>query len=415
MLTFVVNVGSGWDPLCSLSSELTNAAICQEVRCEPLAVGTKTKAGVGEVGLSASAQDVFVALTARVSATRPQLAVDCGLSKPTVSAAVSELEAIELIERYGAAHGTIGRSAAVYRLGPAAGYALAVDHGSTQVSFRAVALDGRLLGEGNTEVLSEARGMVRASLRRRVRSGPLRTVVVAVSDVVTPAGRGGDPVVDGRVRDAVEALGLPAGAAVLTENNVNCAAVAEMREGVAGNRETFVYLQVGVGIGAGIVVNGRLLRGENGAAGELARLAYPWTDDRPADHEALEARLGSPGLLRRARARWSTADGPPPRDAVALFALAERGHPVAGRLVREHSREVGKLAVSLSAVLDPGLVVLGGGVGANPLLTRGVVDTLAELSWPTEVVVSRLGDRATVLGAAQLAREHAVRRVVAAL
>ncbi|MBB5897871.1 putative NBD/HSP70 family sugar kinase [Kutzneria kofuensis] len=371
--------------------------------------------GVGTVSLSASAQAVFIALSARAKATRPQLAVDCGLSKPTVSAAVSELEGIELIERNGAAHGTIGRTAAVYRLGPAAGYVLAVDHGSTQVSFRAVALDGRLLDEAHTGTPSEARAMVRAALRRRRRSGPLRAVVVAVSDVVTPAGRVGDPAVDERVRAAVDGLGLPAAAPVLTENNVNCAAIAELREGAAGSRDTFVYLQVGVGIGAGIVVNGRLVRGENGAAGELARLAYPWADDRPAGHEALEARLGSPGLLRRVRARWSTADGPLPRDAAALFALAERGHSTAAGLVREHSLEVGKLAASLSAVLDPGLVVLGGGVGANPLLTPGVVETLAGLSWPTEVVVSRLGDRATVLGAARLAREQGVRRAVVAL
>jgi predicted NBD/HSP70 family sugar kinase len=342
------------------------------------------------------------------------LAADCGLSKPTVSAAVSELEEIELIERNGAAHGSIGRSAALYRLGPAAGYALAVDRGSTQVSFRAVALDGRPLDEGHTDTPPQARSMIRATLRRRTRSGPLRAVVVAVPDVVTPTGRVGDPVVDSRVRAAVEGLGLPKGAVVSTENNVNCAAIAELRDGAAGGRDTFVYLQVGVGIGAGVVVNGQLLHGANGAAGELARLAYPWTDDRAAGHEALEGRLGSHGLLVRARSRWSTSDGPPPRDAVALFALAGRGHPVAAALVHEHSVEVGKLAASLAAVLDPGLVVLGGGVGANPLLTKGVVDTLAELSWPTDVVVSRLGDHATVLGAAQLAREHAVRGAVVA-
>jgi len=367
------------------------------------------------VSLSASAQQVFLGLATRGQATRPQLSVDCGLSKPTVSTAVSELEAIELIERNGAAHGTIGRSAVVYRLGPAAGYVLAVDHGSTQVSFRAVALDGRLLDEGQTDEPAQARAMVRAALRRRSRSGPLRAVVVAVPDVVTPDGRPGDPTVDERTRAAVDGLGLPSGAAVLTENNVNCAAVAELREGVAGGRDTFVYLQVGVGIGAGIVINGQLVRGLNGAAGELARLAYPWVDERPAGHEALEARLGSPGLLRRVRARWSGADGPPPPDAVALFASAERGHPVAAELVREHAREVGKVAASLTAVLDPGLVVLGGGVGANPLLTGGVVGTLAELSWPTEVVVGRLGERATVLGAAQLARDLGVRRAVVAL
>jgi predicted NBD/HSP70 family sugar kinase len=144
-------------------------------------------------------------------------------------------------------------------------------------------------------------------------------------------------------------------------------------------------------------------------------LAYPWADDQPAGREALEARLGSLGLLRRVRERWSAVDGPLPADAAALFALAEQGHPTAAELVREHAREVGKLAVSLCAVLDPGVVVLGGGVGGNSLLTKGVADALAELSWPSEVVVSRLGDRATVLGAAHLARERGVHSAVVAL
>ena len=361
--------------------------------------------------LSDSAREIFAALAARERATRPQLAAACELSKPTVSVAVAELESLGLVERNGTAHGATGRSAAVYRLGPAAGYVLAVDRGSTQVAYRAVGLDGRLLDSGHTDDPGNARGTIRTAVRRRARSGPLRGVVVAVSDVVSPAGVTGDPEVDARVRAAVESLGLPAGARVATENNVNCAAIAELHDGSAGDRDTFVYLQVGVGIGAGVVVNGHLVRGMNGAAGEVARLAYPWADDHAAGHEALEARLGSLGLLKHARERWSADAGPAPESAAALFALAQRGHPVAAELVTEHSGEVGKLAASIAALLDPGLVILGGGVGGNPLLLPGVARTLRELSWPTEVMASQLGDQATVLGAAHLARARGIREI----
>jgi len=86
------------------------------------------------MALSDSAREIFAALAARERATRPQLAAACELSKPTVSAAVAELEALELVERSGTTHGATGRSAAVYRLGRAAGYVLAVDRGSTQVA-----------------------------------------------------------------------------------------------------------------------------------------------------------------------------------------------------------------------------------------------------------------------------------------
>lgn len=361
--------------------------------------------------LSDSAREVFVALAAREKATRPQLAAACALSKPTVSSAVSELESAGLVERNGTAHGATGRSAAVYRLGKAAGYTLAVDRGSTQVAFRTAALDGRLLDEGHTDQPESAAEMIRAALRKRSRSGPLRSCVVAVSDVVSPNGDG-DPEINARVRAAVDSLALPAGLPVTTENNVNCAAIAELHEN--DTRDTFVFLQVGVGIGAGVVVNRRLVRGANGAAGEVARLAYPWTDGADSGHEALEARLGSPGLLGRVRERWSAGHGPAPDTAAALFALAEAEHPLAVELVDEHSAEVGKLAASIGAVLDPGLLILGGGVGSNPLLTDGVNRVLNRLSWPVRVLVSQLGERATVLGAAHLAREQAIRATVTA-
>ncbi|HTJ71371.1 MAG TPA: ROK family protein [Actinospica sp.] len=362
---------------------------------------------------SESAGEVFAQLARLVRATRPQLATACELSKPTVSTAMAELESAGLVARDGTAYGATGRSAAVYRLAPAAGWVLAVDRGHTQVSFRATALDGTLLDEGQSARLDRAGSMIGSALRRRTADGPLRAAVVAVSDVVLPD-PAADPVTAERVAQAVSGLRLAPDVPVAVENNVNCAAIAELHDGGDGDRETFVYLQVGVGIGAGIVIGRRLVRGRNGAAGEIARLAYPWADGQEPGHEALEARLGSPGLMRRVGAVWRAGDGPLPGDPEAVFALAAEGHARAAELVAQHAGEVGKLAVSLSSVLDPGLVILGGGVGRNPLLTDGVRRTLAALSWPTKVEVSTLGERATVLGAAHLAREHGINAVVTA-
>ncbi|MEQ0563455.1 ROK family protein [Amycolatopsis sp. NEAU-NG30] len=383
---------------------------------------------MAKTGIGDRAGEVFAALAAAGQATRPQLAVACGLSKPTVSLVMAELETAGLAEHSGTSAGATGRTAAVYRLGPRAGYVLAVDRGSTQVALRATRLDGELLDEDHTSRPADAAAMVEAVLRRGKTRGPLRAVVVAVSDVVSPPGRG-DPAIMARVRDAVASLGLPDGAAVHTENNVNCAALAELAEGAGAAHDSFVFLQVGVGIGAGIVLGGQLVRGASGAAGEVARLAYPWAADRTPVPEGLEAQLGSRALLQRARSRWpgqAAADpapgsrallqrartDPAPRTAAALFALAEKGHPVAAELVAEHAEAVGNLAASICAVVDPGLVVLGGGVGRNRLLLPGVVATVGRLSWPTEVVVSELGARATVLGAAHLARERGIRAVV---
>ncbi|GAP50859.1 ROK family protein [Streptomyces azureus] len=365
--------------------------------------------------LSESARVVFDVLAGTGTATRPQLAAGAGLSKPTVSSAVAELEAVELAAHSGRASGGTGRSAAIYRLGPAAGAVLAVDLGPAVTRVRGCALDGTLLAEG-TGSRPEAADTVRKVLDALPAGAPLRAVVVAVGDVPIRDRAGERPATAkaGPVFDAM-AVALPEGVPVHLENNVNCAALAELHEGAAVGRDTFGYLRIGVGIGLAVVIGGRVLRGANGAAGEVARLPYPWDDDRAPRHEGLEQRMGSRTLLRRAAEAWQETDGPRPRTAERLLALAGQGHATAGAVVASHAADVGRLAAAVAAVLDPGLIVLGGGTGADPQLLPGVQAELARLSWPTEVVSSVVGDTGTVAGASRLAVAHGIQTVTGAV
>ncbi|MET8982419.1 ROK family protein [Streptomyces sp. NPDC004539] len=357
--------------------------------------------------LSESAGAVFAVLAASGDATRPRLAQLAGLSKPTVSSAVAELETAGLAARTGTTHGATGRAAAVYRLGPAAGTVLAVDLGSTHTAVRACTLDGTVVASHTARDQGHAADTVRAVLwgLAREAAGPVRGVVVAVPDVVRPGIRPATPA----VAAAVDALALPSHLPVHIENNVNCAALAELHEGAAKGRHTFGYLQVGYGIGLGIVVGGEVLRGVGGAAGEIARLPYPWLPEREAVLEGMEAYVGAGALMRRVREGWPDAGAP--EGAAELFALAGGGHAAARGFVAAHAREVGRLAAATVAVLDPGLIVLGGGIGANPQLLPGVRAELARLSWPTEVVGSEIGEEATVAGAARLAVARGIQTV----
>ncbi|MEU2618026.1 ROK family transcriptional regulator [Streptomyces sp. NPDC007157] len=363
--------------------------------------------------LTESAGAVFAVLAQAGSATRPQLASLAGLSKPTVSAAVAELEGARLATHSGTASGGTGRSAAVYGLGPASGSVLAVDLGPARTRVRGCALDGTLLAEADTP-RPRAADAVREALAALPAGAPLRAIVVAIGDVTAPdlAGTGMRPATAkaGPVFDAVS-VALPPGVPVHLENNVNCAALAELHEGAARGRRTFGYLRIGVGIGLGIVIGGQVLRGANGAAGELARLPYPWDDDREPRQEALEAYVGSQALLRRAAEAWRAGDGPRPRTAEGLFALAAEGREPARGLVARHAADVGRLAAAVAAVLDPGLIVLGGSTGADPQVLPGVRAELGRLSWPTEVVSSQIGDLGTVVGAARLAVAKGVQNV----
>ncbi|WP_329535727.1 ROK family protein [Streptomyces sp. NBC_01450] len=363
--------------------------------------------------LTESAGAVFAVLAEAGRATRPQLASLAGLSKPTVSAAVAELESARLATHSGTASSGTGRSAAVYGLGPASGSVLAVDLGPARTRVRGCALDGTLLAEATTP-RTRAPDAVREALAALPADAPLRAIVVAVGDVTESdrAGGGMRPATAkaGPVFDAVS-VALPPGVPVHLENNVNCAALAELQEGAARGRRTFGYLRIGVGIGLGIVIGGKVLRGANGAAGELARLPYPWDDDREPRQEALEAYVGSHALLRRAAEAWRDTDGPCPRTVERLFALAAAGREPARGLVARHAADVGRLAAAVAAVLDPGLIVLGGSTGADPQLLPGVRAELGRLSWPTEVVSSQIGDLGTVVGAAGLAVAKGVQTV----
>ncbi|GGS90177.1 ROK family protein [Streptomyces violaceus] len=367
--------------------------------------------------LSESARVVFDVLAEAGTATRPQLAAGAGLSKPTVSTAVAELEAVELAAHSGRASGGTGRSAAVYRLGPAAGAVLAVDLGPAKTRVRGCALDGTLLAEG-TGSRQEAADTVRKVLDALPAGAPLRAVVVAVGDVTTRDGEGAGErpatAKAGPVFDAM-AVALPEGVPVHLENNVNCAALAELHQGAAVGRDTFGYLRIGVGIGLAVVIGGRVLRGANGAAGEVARLPYPWDESRAPHYEGLEQRMGSRTLLRRAAETWQDTDGPRPRTAERLLTLSGQGHATARAVLDAHAADVGRLAAAVVAVMDPGLIVLGGATGADPQLLPGVRAELARLSWPTEVVSSVVGDTGTVAGAGRLAVAHGIQTVTGAV
>ncbi len=140
-------------------------------------------------------------------------------------------------------------------------------------------------------------------------------------------------------------------------------------------------------------------------------MPFPWGENESPRRAGLEHYLGSEALLERCAAAWPASAGPPPRDAKALFEAAARGDVHARRMVDRHAQDIGRLAVGVLSVLDPGLIVLGGGVGQNQLVLPEVQRVLRSLAWDTEVTVGALGDRATVLGAVHLAISRALNRL----
>lgn len=341
-------------------------------------------------------------------------------SKPTMSAAILELGNLGLVQPVGSTQGATGRKATLYGLGQQAGYVIGVDAGATQVRAISQKLDGTVLAEVErtppqeaVHLSAEAGKAIRAVLKRlrqdSTSHGPLRAVSVAVPVIVS---KNRPDLAHRADLDLIrEAIGDVGNASLVLENNVNCAAVAELDHGGARGRPSFGYLQVGVKLGLGIVHEGRLFRGVNGAAGEVARLPFPWGAGLMTRRNGLEDYLGSHALMERVKADW-TDRAPPPATARELFERAAEGSKAARRFVEAHAVDVGRIAAAVVAIFDPGLLVLGGGVGQNQLLLPIVRDTIAELTWPTEVITSQLLGRGTVLGASQLAMREAVRSLI---
>lgn len=378
-----------------------------------------------DTGWSRSAQHVLASLIAERQATRPDLARLTGLSKPTVAAAMAELETAGLVESAETVRGALGRAPLLYQLGSQAGWVLGVDYGSTHARAVAKTLDDAILAEATYDpglrraastgaLVPETARMVStlvADLRET--HGPLRAAGLAVGRrVPAEVAQEGTAALHPELGELIEAIRVPQGTPLLVENNVNCAALGELGYGAARDLDDFVYLQLGVRVGSGVVIRRSLVRGIHGGAGEVRFVPPPGGAGDPTRVAAFEKWLGAPALLQRVRINWPKSEGTPPHDTADLFERAKNQKSAAHRSVRTFADDVGRLAATLISVLDPQAIVLGGGVGGNPLLAPHVQRSARRYTPYANVLVSELGDDATLQGATLLALDHALKTLL---
>lgn len=374
---------------------------------------------------------VLEALRRRRPASRSDLALGTGLSKPTVGGALRSFEAAGLVREYGRTTGRRGPSASLYDLVPEAALVLGIDIGAHYVRAVLADLDGAPVQQLTLRLprsrADEVLGCVR-EIRRRVADRVDRTelAVVGSPGVIDPAtGRiSAAPNIDdweGVLAEHVlgGALGMP----VRVHNDVNLAALGEHEAGGGRDVDSFAYLSIGSGLGAGIVLHGRLHRGARGAAGEIGFLpvgAQPVEASRRHGGGAMEARLSSRALIEVAeRLAPSTASSlSAPFDAEALFAAARDGDPLGRAVASYTARETAICVAAITSVVDLELVLLGGGIGVNgELLLPDVRAITTELvPAPPQIRCAALGDRAVRVGAiavgVDIARETVVHRLV---
>ncbi|MDN3295778.1 ROK family transcriptional regulator [Streptomyces ficellus] len=363
--------------------------------------------------------------------TAGQLKTLTGLSRPTVADLVERLQDSGLIQVVGEAGAERrGPNARLYGIVADRAHLAALDVRTDSVSVVVTDLLGATLAEaslpmGPDDHTGAAVERAVALLERTVAEAGVRrlhSVGVGAPGLIDPA--------TGELRDST---GLPAWhrrlvpvlqqrlpATVLVENETNLAALAEQREGAARDRDTFVLLWLGHGVGAAVLLDGGLRRGASGGAGEIGFLPVPGTGGLPSAtgcDGGFHALVGSVAVRELAREHGiDVADrGADPAGAVAVRTALATGRgdafldALAGRLALG--------AAAVSAVLDPGCVVLGGELGhagGTALATR-VETRLAALSpLRTEVRASALGGAAVLRGALLTVRDAAQDELFAA-
>jgi glucokinase len=201
-----------------------------------------------------------------------------------------------------------------------------------------------------------------------------------------------------------EAMAVP----VFLDNDVNVATLAEQRYGIGAGVSDFVFIAIGSGVGMGIVASGRLQRGATGAAGEIAFLPLgpdPFSRTSQA-HGSLEDVAG--GLAVARRYAELAGDGAPAASARELFARRAASDPYAEQVLAVQACATALAVVSAVSMLDPELVVLGGGIGSREDFVGEVREHVGRLTLREPALrASRLGERAGLIGAAELARAGA--------
>lgn len=185
---------------------------------------------------------------------------------------------------------------------------------------------------------------------------------------------------------------------VAIDNDVNLAALGEARSGAGRGASCFAVVSIGTGLGGAVVVDGHVLRGRHGAAGEFGFLLADRGQLGRRGLMGMESRVGGPWLGARMR---DLDPGSSVLGAAGVFAAARGGDAVARQVLTELVEHVAMTVVDVTAVVDPELVVLDGSIGRalEPYLRQLVGLVQPSVLYPPELRVSTLAPTSTLAGA----------------
>ncbi|WP_160121521.1 ROK family protein [Rhodovarius lipocyclicus] len=290
---------------------------------------------------------------------------------------------------------------------------IGVDLGGTKIEVAALAEAGHALLRRRVPtprsyegVLDAIRFLVEGAEEELGASG---TVGVGIPGSLSPAtglvrGANSTWLNGGRLEeDLSRALGRP----VRISNDANCLAMSEASDGAAAGAPSVFAAILGTGVGAGVVMDGKLLEGVNRIAGEWGHNPLPWMD--AAEHPGRRCWCGRQGCIETflcGPALAADTDGPGATDATGVPARAAAGDAAAAAALARHAHRLARALAHVINILDPHVIVLGGGLSNMEHLYTEVPRLWGQWVFSdvvnTRLVRARHGDSSGVLGAARL-------------
>lgn len=360
------------------------------------------------------------------------------LSRPTVETVAQGLLKqgwLRVVEADGTTSSSpaIGRPARLFALNERARHVIGVDVGAHRVTVAVGDLRGDFVASGRTQLTpdmppAERLAVTAEAVLMVTNEGRVDLSTVLAMTVGTP----------GTVPRTTEHIGLSPGipgwssvdvrqflsetipCEIEIENDANLAAVGERARGVAAGCSDVVFLLLGERLGAGVIANGALVRGRDGAAGEIGYVPTAGAESRDPRFGPLESRVNASALVRMgARAVQAHPDSAlaaaSPLTAGAITRAATDGDAVAARVVRQLASLIAEGVAPSLLTLNPEVLVVGGGVSlAGAVLRDALVEAVEELVLcPPDVRLSALGDEAVVVGAVARSLERVEADVLA--
>ncbi|MNI03765.1 N-acetylglucosamine repressor [compost metagenome] len=348
--------------------------------------------------------------------SRADISAEIGLNKATVSSLVAELIDSHLVTEIGPGESSGGRKPTLLLFNKQAGFAIGIDIRVNDLLAVLVDLEGNVVREKSVpledfapdNVVDQIRKTIR-QLSRKLPESPYGIVGIGIgvpglvdekSHVVSAPNLGWNQI------DLLDFLISEFGNNIHIDNEANAGAIGEKLFGVGIDSQNLVYLSIGVGIGAGIIVGGELYRGASNFSGEVGHMTI--AEDGPlcrcGNRGCWETLASEKALLDQAAQEWPEASA----ELEDILEVARSGNPKAIELINRFGSQLGVGLANLVNILNPEMIVIGNRLSmAGELLQDSMLQTIEERSLSyhrkkTHVDFAKLGIRSTALGAASL-------------